>query len=159
MLEKEKGIDAILCATPDHSHAFITTTVMRMGKHVYCEKPLAHNPWECRQIAKVAKETGVATQLGIHGHSESGIRMVCEWVWDGAIGQVREVHGWSRSPRWRKELGKTRRDTACAGRLQLGSVKQGRANSARTTPLMRRTSGAIGGRSGPARWAIWLFII
>ncbi len=106
MLEKEKGIDAILCATPDHSHAFITTTVMRMGKHVYCEKPLAHNPWECRQIAKVAKETGVATQLGIHGHSESGIRMVCEWVWDGAIGQVREVHGWSRSPRWRKELGR-----------------------------------------------------
>lgn len=106
MLEKEKDIDAILCATPDHSHAFVVITAMRMGKHVYCEKPLAHNIWECRQIAKVAKETGVATQLGNHGHSGSGIRMICEWVWDGAIGPVREVHGWSLSRHWRKDPGR-----------------------------------------------------
>lgn len=106
MLEKEKGIDAVLCATPDHTHAFITVTAMRLGKHVYCEKPLAHNVWETRMIAKVAKETGVATQMGIHGHSEAGIRMLCEWVWDGAIGPVREVHGWSKSRQWRKEPGR-----------------------------------------------------
>jgi len=95
MLEKEKGIDAILCATPDHLHALVTITSMRMGKHVYCEKPLTHNIWEARQVARLAKETGVATQMGNQGHSGEGIRETCEWIWDGAIGPVREVHGWS----------------------------------------------------------------
>lgn len=106
MLEKEKGIDAVLCATPDHTHAFIAITAMRLGKHVYCEKPLAHNIWETRMIAKVAKETGVATQMGNHGHSSSGMRTACEWLWDGAIGAVREVHAWSPSRHWRKEPGR-----------------------------------------------------
>lgn len=100
MLEKEKGIDAILCATPDHLHAFVSTVAMRMGKHVYCEKPLGHSVWEVRQMARVAKETGVATQMGNHGHSGAGIRMTCEWIWDGAIGPVREVHAWSDAGRW-----------------------------------------------------------
>ena len=106
MLEKEKGIDAVLCATPDHTHAFIAITAMRLGKHVYCEKPLAHNIWETRLIAKVAKETGVATQMGNHGHSSSGMRTACEWIWDGAIGAVREIHAWSPSRHWRKEPGR-----------------------------------------------------
>jgi len=95
MLEKEKAIDAILCATPDHAHAAVSITAMKMGKHVYCEKPLAHNVWEVRQMARVAKETGVATQIGVQGHSGEGIRQTCEWIWDGAIGAVREVHAWS----------------------------------------------------------------
>ena len=64
---------------------------MRAGKHVYCEKPLTHNIWEARQVAQVAKETGVATQMGNHGHSRETIRQTCEWIWDGAIGPVREV--------------------------------------------------------------------
>ena len=106
MLEKEKGIDAVLCATPDHTHAFIAITAMRLGKHVYCEKPLAHNIWETRMIAKVARETGVATQMGNHGHSSSGMRTACEWIWDGAIGAVREIHAWSPSRHWRKEPGR-----------------------------------------------------
>jgi predicted dehydrogenase len=100
MLEKEKGIDAILCATPDHLHAFVSTVAMRMGKHVYCEKPLGHSVWEVRQMARVAKETGVATQMGNQGHSGTGIRMTCEWIWDGAIGPIREVHVWSDAGRW-----------------------------------------------------------
>lgn len=95
MLEREKSIDAVLIATPDHSHAFYTIKAMRMGKHVYCEKPLTHNIHEARLVAKVAQETGVATQLGIHRHSDSGIRMICEWIWDDAIGSVSEVHAWS----------------------------------------------------------------
>ena len=69
MLEKEKAVDAILCATPDHLHAYVSVLAMRSGKHVYCEKPLTHNIWEARKVAQVAKETGVATQLGNHGHS------------------------------------------------------------------------------------------
>ena len=106
MLEKEKGIDAVLCATPDHTHAVISLTAMRMGKHVYCEKPLAHSIWETRLVAKVAKETGVATQMGNQGHSGSGIRMTCEWIRDGAIGPVREVHAWSDAAQWTKNPGR-----------------------------------------------------
>ncbi len=104
MLEKEKAIDAILCATPDHLHAFVSVTAMRAGKHVYCEKPLTHNVWEARQVARVAKETGVATQMGNQGHSREGIRQTCEWIWDGVIGPVHEVHAWVGAGRWNKEL-------------------------------------------------------
>lgn len=105
MLEKEKAIDAILCATPDHNHAYVTITAMRQGKHVYCEKPLTHNVWEARQVAKVAKETGVATQMGNQGHSGDGIRETCEWIWAGAIGEITQVHAWTKAGRWGKELG------------------------------------------------------
>jgi predicted dehydrogenase len=103
MLEKEKSIDALLCATPDHQHAYICVTAMRQGKHTYCEKPLTHNVWEARLVARVAKETGVATQLGNHGHSGEGLRQTCEWIWDGAIGDVREVHAWTSATRWNKK--------------------------------------------------------
>jgi len=102
MLEKEKAIDAILCATPDHNHAYVSITAMRQGKHVYCEKPLTHNVWEARQVAKVAKETGVATQLGNQGHSGDHVRTTCEMIWAGAIGDVREVHAWTNASRWNK---------------------------------------------------------
>lgn len=103
MLEREKSIDAILCATPDHLHAYVCVTAMRQGKHAYCEKPLTHNVYEARLVAKVAKETGVATQLGNQGHSGDGIRQACEWIWDGAIGDVREVHAWTTASRWNKK--------------------------------------------------------
>lgn len=104
MLEKEKSIDAILCATPDHLHAYVSVLAMRAGKHVYCEKPLTHSVWEARRVAQVAKETGVATQMGNQGHSNDGIRETCELIWNGAIGAVREVHVWVGNGRWNKEL-------------------------------------------------------
>jgi predicted dehydrogenase len=95
LLDKEKNLDAVLCATPDHWHAFVTVTALRRGKHVYCEKPLTHNVYEARTVAQVAAETGLATQLGNQGRSDEGNRITCEMVWDGAIGAVREVHAWS----------------------------------------------------------------
>jgi predicted dehydrogenase len=104
MLEKEKAIDAVLCATPDHLHAYVSVRAMRAGKHIYCEKPLVHNVWEARLVAKVAEETGVATQMGNQGHSREGIRQTCEWIWAGAIGPVREVHAWVGATRWNKTL-------------------------------------------------------
>jgi predicted dehydrogenase len=104
MLEKEKAIDAILCATPDHLHAYVSVIAMRAGKHVYCEKPLTHNIWEARHVAKVARETGLATQMGNTGHSNEGIRQTCEWIWDGAIGPVEEAHAWVGASRWHREL-------------------------------------------------------
>jgi predicted dehydrogenase len=104
LLEKEKAVDAILCATPDHLHAYVSTVAMRAGKHVYCEKPLTHNLWEARQVARVAKETGVATQMGNQGHSSTGIRETCELIWAGAIGTVREVRAWVGAKRWNPTL-------------------------------------------------------
>jgi predicted dehydrogenase len=85
-------IDAVIIGTPDHTHAAIALEAMRRGKHVYCEKPLAHTVDEVRRMMAVARETGVITQLGNQGHSSGDIRRLCEWVWDGAIGTVREVH-------------------------------------------------------------------
>jgi predicted dehydrogenase len=99
MLEKEKAIDAVLIATPDHTHAYISIVAMKAGKHVYCEKPLTHNIREARLVAKVTKETGVATQMGNFGRSSEGHRQTIEWLTDGAIGAVKEVHGWSGNPR------------------------------------------------------------
>jgi len=94
MLETQKDIDAVLVATPDHTHAVISMAAMQSGKHVYCQKPLCHDVYEARMLAKVAKETGVTTQMGIQGHSTQSVRMICEWIWSGAIGEVREVDAW-----------------------------------------------------------------
>ena len=105
MLEKEKAIDAVLIATPDHLHAYVSILAMKSGKHVYCEKPLTHNIREARLVARVAKETGVATQMGNHGRSGEGHRQTVEWITDGAIGAVREVHGWSGNARSVKNPG------------------------------------------------------
>ncbi len=85
-------IDAVLVATPDHTHAVAAMAAVRRGKHVYCEKPLAHSVWEVRQLMKAARERKVITQLGNQGHSSDGIRQFCEWIWDGAIGSVHTIH-------------------------------------------------------------------
>jgi predicted dehydrogenase len=94
MLDKEKGLDAVMIATPDHTHAVISMEAMRRGKHVYCQKPLTHDIYEARMLAKAARETGVTTQMGIQGHSGEGARLICEWIADGAIGEIREVDAW-----------------------------------------------------------------
>lgn len=87
-----KGIDAVVIGTPDHTHAIIAMEAMRRGKHVYCEKPLAHNIREVRELMAAARKYKVVTQLGNQGHSSGTIRQLCEWVWAGAIGQVHTVH-------------------------------------------------------------------
>jgi predicted dehydrogenase len=103
MLEKEKAIDAVLIATPDHLHAYASIYAMKAGKHVYCEKPLTHTIEEARLVARVAKETGVATQMGNHGRSGEGHRQTVEWIQDGAIGAIREVHAWTGSAQRRRQ--------------------------------------------------------
>ena len=93
------------------------------GKHVYCEKPLTHNISEAREVARVARETGVATQLGNHGHSHDTIRQTCEWIWDGVIGPVREVQIWVGAGRFNPSLtGKPTDSAAPPCRLQLGPM-------------------------------------
>jgi predicted dehydrogenase len=88
----EKSIDAVVVATPDHTHAVAAMAAIQRGKHVYCEKPLAHSVYEVRELMKAARERDVVTQLGNQGHASESIRRFCEWIWDGAIGKVHTIH-------------------------------------------------------------------
>jgi predicted dehydrogenase len=90
-------IDAVLVATPDHFHAVAAMAAIKHGKHVYCEKPLAHSVAEVRQLMKAAQQHKVVTQLGNQGHSFNSIRDFCEWIWDGAIGNVHTIHAGCRA--------------------------------------------------------------
>jgi len=100
MLDKEKSLDAITVSTPDHTHAVIAMTAMKMGRHVFVQKPLTHTIKEARLLAEEAKKRNLVTQMGNQGHSQEGARLVCEWIWDGAIGDVREAHVWTNRPIW-----------------------------------------------------------
>jgi len=90
--EMDKSIEAVLVATPDHFHAVASMAAIRRGKHVYCEKPLAHSIHEVRTVMEAARKHKVVTQLGNQGHSFNSIRDFCEWIWDGAIGNVHTIH-------------------------------------------------------------------
>ena len=96
--EMDKQIDAVTIAIPDHMHAFASMHAIKLGKHVYCEKPLTHSVWEARQITKAAREAKVATQMGNSGQASEGTRILAETIMDGAIGPVREVHLWTDRP-------------------------------------------------------------
>ena len=98
MLEKQKDIDAVIVATPDHTHAVITMAAIQAGKHVYCQKPLTHTVYEARRIREAALKSKVQTQMGNQGHSADQIRLVREWIQSGAIGDVKEVHAWTDRP-------------------------------------------------------------
>jgi predicted dehydrogenase len=98
MLEQVKEIDAVVVATPDHMHAFASMAALQLGKPVYCEKPLTHSVWEARQVAHAARAQKVATQMGNQGQASEDTRRLCELVWAGVIGPVREVHVWTDRP-------------------------------------------------------------
>jgi predicted dehydrogenase len=100
LLEKEKDTDAVIIGTPDHLHAVIAIAAIRKGKHVYCQKPLTRTAEEARRVAEVAKETKVATQVATGNAASEASRQLCEWVWAGAIGPVRQVINWSDRPYW-----------------------------------------------------------
>ena len=101
MLEREAdNIDAVTVATPDHTHTVAAMMAMKMGKHVYCEKPLARSIYEVRQLTEAARRYGVATQMGNQGHAGEGTRQIREWVEAGAIGTVREIQYWTNRPIW-----------------------------------------------------------
>jgi len=95
MLDKmHSKIDAVVIGTPDHTHAPPGVMAMKMGKHCYCEKPLAHNVYEARVMAEAARENGLVTQIGTQIHAGNNYRRAVELVQSGAIGQVRDVHVW-----------------------------------------------------------------
>jgi predicted dehydrogenase len=100
LLEKEKDLDAVYVATPDHWHAPIALAAMRKHKHVLGQKPMAHSIADARRMAQMAREMKVATSLTVNNPSSEPTQLLSEWIADGAIGQVREVHNWSSRPFW-----------------------------------------------------------
>jgi hypothetical protein len=98
------SIDGVMVATADHTHAIIASHAMAMGKHVYCQKPLTHSIYESRLLTKLAAAYKVATQMGNQGNSGDGVNQVCEWIWNGEIGEIREVHAWTNRPIWPQGL-------------------------------------------------------
>ncbi len=102
--EHHKEIDAVVVATPDHTHAVAAASAMKLGKHVYCEKPLTHSIHEARTLTELAARQKVATQMGNQGHSGDNTRRIVEIVRSGAIGPIREVHAWTNRPIWPQGL-------------------------------------------------------
>ena len=102
--EMGKSIDAVLVTTPDHSHAIIAAEAMTMGKHVYVQKPLTHSVYESRLLTKLAEKYKVATSMGNQGASWAGTREVCDWIWNGEIGEVKRVDSFTDRPIWPQGL-------------------------------------------------------
>jgi predicted dehydrogenase len=100
LLEKEKDLDAVYIATPDHWHAPISIAAMRKRKHVLCQKPMTHTVAEARRVAAVAKEMNVATSVVVNNPTSEPTKLISAWLGDGAIGRVSEVHNWSSRPYW-----------------------------------------------------------
>lgn len=100
MLDAEKSLDAVVIATPDHTHAVIAAHAMQMGKNIYCQKPLTQTIYEARLLRKMARDTKVVTQMGNQGSAEDGLRRAVEVIQSGIIGPVREVYVWSSRPVW-----------------------------------------------------------
>ncbi len=100
MLEDHKSFDAVCVATPDHMHAPVAMAAMQLGKHVYCEKPIAHDVFEVRAMTEMARKMKVMTQMGTQAHASEGTRLVVEFIKAGAIGNVKEVHVWTDRPIW-----------------------------------------------------------
>lgn len=102
--ELGKSADAVMVATADHTHAIVAADAMTMGKHVYCEKPLTHSVYESRLLTKLADKYKVATQMGNQGSSGPGVRQVCEWIWNGEIGEITKVEAFTDRPIWPQGL-------------------------------------------------------
>ena len=92
LFDEQKHLDAVWVATPDHSHFPATVRALEAGAAVYCEKPLCHDIYEARKLRELAKAKNVATQMGNQGHSSEYVRLLCEWIWQGSLGDVTEAH-------------------------------------------------------------------
>jgi predicted dehydrogenase len=102
--EMDKSIDAVVISTPDHTHATIAAHAMTLGKHVYVQKPLTLTVFESRLLTQLADKYKVATQMGNQGASGEGVRQICDWICDGQIGEIKEVHAWTNRPGWPQGL-------------------------------------------------------
>lgn len=104
MLDREKGIDAVLVATPDHTHSVIAMASMQLQKHVFVQSPMAHSVFEARRMTETARVYDVVSQVGNTVASSDETRELSEIIWAGTIGEVHEVHAWSANPKWKQGL-------------------------------------------------------
>ena len=154
--EMGKGIDAVTVSTPDHTHAPASIMAMRMGKHVYCQKPLTHTVAEARLMRETARKQKVATQMGNQGTAASGFRQGIEIIQSGAIGDIEEVHVWTNRPFQVLEAGAGHRrppegHAAGAGARELGFVpRPGSVSSISSGVSPARLAGMVGLRHGLA---------
>jgi predicted dehydrogenase len=92
LFDEQKNLDAVWVATPDHSHFAASVRALDAGLALYCEKPLCHDIYEARKLRELAKAKNVPTQMGNQGHSGQEVRLLCEWIWQGSLGDVTEAH-------------------------------------------------------------------
>ena len=144
--EMLKSADAVMVATADHTHAIIAADAITAGKHVYCEKPLTHTVYESRLLTKLADKYKVATQMGNQGASAEGVRKVCEWIWNGEIGEVRRVDTFTDRPIWPQGLARPEEDMRIPKTMNWDAF---------IGPPIRRGTSADGGISVRVRWATW----
>ena len=156
--EMGKSIDAVDVATPDHFHAIAESHAMRLGKHVYGQKPLTQTIYEARYLSNLAKETGVVTQMGNQGSAADGLRRAVECIQAGLIGQVKEVHIWTNRPIWPQGMGRPTGSRPGSGDLQrtgtLGS-RSGADAALCARKYISRSTGAAGWILAQGRWATW----
>lgn len=163
-----KEIDAVMVATPDHSHAGVTAHAITLGKHCYTQKPLTHSVYESRLLTKLAKQYGVATQMGNQGNSFDWCREIAEWIQSDAIGEVYEVHCWTDRPIWPQGLMKPKQAMPVPDTLDwdlfIGSAEKRPYNSVYTPWNWRGWwdfgTGALGDMAchimDPVYWALGL---
>ena len=159
MLEKEKSIDAVTVAVPDHHHAPAAMRAMAAGKHVYVEKPLTRTVWEARQMTLAARKYGVATQMGNQGHSGDGIRRLCEMIWSGGNRDRRRSPLLDRSRQGMVDAGNdpSSRFGPSAFQFKLGQLAWPRAGAALPPPVASRTMRTEMNKSvyHPQSWRGW----
>ena len=143
LLESEKGIDGVIIATPDHTHAVVAKTAMELGKHVYVEKPLTWSVQEARVLRDVARRAKVVTQMGNQGHSSEEARLITEWVQAGVLGPVREVYVWTNRPIWPQGVPRPAKPAppAAEGTGTLAGAPEGQAQSSGQAPASGQTPG------------------
>lgn len=100
LLAESRDLDAVIVGTPDHLHAPVSVAALRAGKHVFCQKPMSHSVFEAGVMARVSRDAQRATQVAVGNQASDATRVLCEWIWSGAIGPVREVVNWSSRPFW-----------------------------------------------------------
>jgi predicted dehydrogenase len=129
MLDKQhKDFDGVIIATPDHTHYPATMAAIAAGKAVYTQKPMTHTIEEARKLTAAAREAKVMTQMGIQGHSQEGTQLIAEWIADGGLGPVREVHSWTDRPIWPQGIARPKETPPCPATLDwnlwLGTSKE-----------------------------------
>ncbi len=154
--EMHKEIDAVTISTPDHTHAVATMQAIKLGKHVYTQKPLAHDVYEARQLRLAAKEAKIASQMGNQGTAGHRLREGVEAIRAGAIGAVKEVYIWTNRPIWPQapKVMEALPEEPIPANVHWDEFI-GTAPCAPSTRGISRSIGAGGGTMEPAHWATW----